>query len=222
MPVLPILYSFRRCPYAMRARYTLMLLNIPVTLREVELKNKPSALLELGGRTTVPQLIDIDGQRYEESMDIIRWAVGQAALQEHASILDLNSFYPVEKKVHIEAWLFQNDLRFKPWLDRYKYADRYPEKTATYYRTQAERFLRRLERKLATSTYLMGETLTLADVIVFPFIRQFRGVDQNWFEGSHYACVKRWLNDLLDSKTFIKVMHKYPTWKEGDEETVFQ
>lgn len=216
MSKLPILYSFRRCPYAIRTRYTLLTLGVPVILREVTLKNKPVELLSLGGRSTVPQLIDCEGVRYQESMDIIRWALAQ---KNTAKPLGFSSAHSQD---HIRAWLFQNDIRFKPWLDKYKYADRYPDKPSSYYRMQAEFFLRRLERRLAQSRYLLGDTLSIADVIVFPFIRQFRGVDSNWFDQSRYNHIKHWLGDFLADDVFQKVMQKYPAWEAGQEETVFQ
>lgn len=211
----PILYSFRRCPYAIRARYTLSLLNINVEIREVTLKNKPAALLELGGRSTVPQLICEKGVRYPESMDIIRWAMAK-----HQSKQTSPSYSEVEERA-ITAWLFQTDHRFKYWLDKYKYADRHPSFSQAYYRSQGERLLRRLELKLTHRAYLLGDNMTIADVLVFPFIRQFRGVDQTWFDQSQYNNVKRWLMEIIEAETFAKVMVKLPAWQEGDEKRYF-
>lgn len=208
----PILYSFRRCPYAIRARYTLSLLNIKVEIREVVLRNKPEALLRLGGRSSVPQMICEQGVRYPESMDIIRWAM---ARKQNANI------YSKPQEREIAAWLFQTDHRFKFWLDKYKYADRHPDFSQEYYRSQGERFLRRLESKLSKQAFLLGDEMSMADVLVFPFIRQFRGVDNTWFDQSQYTSVKLWLNQIIEDKTFEKVMIKLPPWQEGDESRYF-
>ncbi|WP_438467113.1 glutathione S-transferase [Marinomonas sp. PE14-40] len=208
----PILYSFRRCPYAIRARYALSLLNIKVEIREVVLRNKPEALLRLGGRSSVPQMICEQGVRYPESMDIIRWAM---ARKQNANI------YSKPQEREIAAWLFQTDHRFKFWLDKYKYADRHPDFSQEYYRSQGERFLRRLESKLSKQAFLLGDEMSMADVLVFPFIRQFRGVDNTWFDQSQYTSVKLWLNQIIEDKTFEKVMIKLPPWQEVDEPRYF-
>lgn len=211
----PILYSFRRCPYAIRARYTLALLNIKVEIREVVLRNKPSALLALGGRSSVPQLINEHGVRFPESMDIIRWALTQAQGFDEPLI-----FSEKEEK-EVASWLFQTDHRFKDWLDKYKYADRHPLQSEAYYRSQAERFLRRLETKLSKQAFLLGDDMSIADILVFPFIRQFRGVDSLWFDQSSYTHVKRWLTGIMEGERFEKVMIKLPAWQEGDEPRFF-
>lgn len=214
MSDLPILYTFRRCPYAIRTRYLLAYLNIQVELREVILKAKPMALLELGGRSTVPQLIDSDGIRYPESMDIMRWALTKKQFDSSSDLI------PAEFALRIDAWQFQNDFRFKPWLDKYKYADRYPEYPVEYYRQQGERFLRRLELALINQPYLLGQSVTLADILVFPFVRQFRGVDSNWFDQSKYIGVRKWLQKMAEGPVFEKVMKKYDAWQDGQFEKV--
>lgn len=208
----PILYSFRRCPYAIRARYTLSLLNIKVEIREVVLRNKPEALLALGGRSSVPQMICEQGIRYPESMDIIRWAMSK---KQNANI------YSEQQENEIAAWLFQTDHRFKVWLDKYKYADRHPAYSQAYYRSQAERFLRRLESKLSKQAFLLGGEMSMADVLVFPFIRQFRGVDNAWFDQSQYLNVRSWLKQIIEDEAFEKVMIKLPPWQKGDEPRYF-
>lgn len=160
-----ILYSFRRCPYAIRARYGLVLLGVQVQLREVILKNKPAELLALGGRSTVPQLVH-EEERYPESLDIIFWALERASNR-----ILVEQIWPSNKlqQAKIMAWVKYNDQCFKPWLDRYKYADRYPEHSEAYYREKAEVFLQRLDSRLSRSSYLMGPQMTLADIAVFPF-----------------------------------------------------
>lgn len=216
--MLPILYSFRRCPYAIRARYTIATLGVPVSLREVALKAKPESLLALGGRSSVPQLIDTDGTRYPESLDIIYWALSQISDQPRADSLWPSSAIQQNK---MRAWITYNDRFFKHWLDRYKYADRHLEHTEEYYRQRGEVFLKRLEKRLAKNTYLFGETMTLADIAIFPFIRQFAGVNSTWFEASEYKKVREWLTGFLDSELFQMVMTKFPKWEEGEESPLF-
>ena len=212
-----ILYSFRRCPYAIRVRYTLAILELRVQLREVVLKNKPAALLNLGGRSTVPQLL-ADGQRYPESLDIIFWAIKHT---KHADVSEQLWPENAQQQAKVQAWIGFNDHCFKPWLDRYKYADRHPEQVQSYYREKGERFLKRLEQRLKHSRFLMGEKMTLADIAVFPFIRQFAGVDLKWFEQSHYPYLKCWLNSFVESDCFQTVMTKFPAWEESQEVVCF-
>ena len=211
------LYSFRRCPYAMRARYALVTLGMTVELREVVLKSKPEALLQLGGRSTVPQLIDGE-QRFPESLDIMFWA-----LENTIDTKSAEQLWPRDavKQAKILAWIRFNDHCFKQWLDRYKYADRHPECSEEFYRAKGERFLKRLNKRLSSSEYLLGDVLTLADIAVFPFIRQFAGVSRKWFEESEYSHLKKWLDTFLDSDCFKVVMKKYEPWKDGQAITNF-
>jgi len=217
--VLPIMYSFRRCPYAIRARYAISLLGVPVYLREVVLKSKPAALLFLGGRSSVPQLIDIDGTRYPESLDIIFWALSKS---------DNKTFYdhlwPVQiiQQNKMKAWIKYNDRFFKYWLDRYKYADRYLEFSESYYRCRGEVFLQRLDKRLKGSAFLFGENVSVADIAVFPFVRQFAAVNQSWFELSEYHYLKAWLIGFLNSKMFENVvMARNTAWQAGQEDVLF-
>ncbi|RNF52778.1 glutathione S-transferase [Marinomonas hwangdonensis] len=217
--MLPVLYSFRRCPYAIRARYMIALLQEPVYLREVVLKAKPPELLALGGRSSVPQLVDMQGTRYPESLDIMYWALSRAKDRTLAEFL-----YPISciKRHKIASWVAYNDHFFKYWLVRYKYADRYPEGEASDYRARAERFLRRLEGRLSQRVFLLGDTVSLADIAVFPFIRQFAGVDQAWFEAADYPFVQAWLRGFTHSSLFNQVvMVKHPAWLAGQEEGIY-
>lgn len=212
-----ILYSFRRCPYAMRARYMIATLNVSLQLREVVLKAKPEELLSLGGRSTVPQLI-VDDQRYPESLDIMFWALRSSEESEVAELLWPSD---VKSQANIMAWVRYNDECFKPWLDRYKYADRYPEHPESYYREKGERFLKRLDNRLSKQKYLRGDEMTLADIAIFPFIRQFAGVDRQWFDQSEYQSLKSWLMNFVDGERFQKVMTKYPAWQSNQQPTYF-
>lgn len=217
--MLPFLYSFRRCPYAMRSRYALAELNVNVYLREVVLKSKPPELLLLGGRSTVPQLIDLDGTRYPESLDIIFWALARAGDKQKADEL-----WPADsqKRHRIMSWVTYNDHFFKYWLDRYKYADRHPERSEAYYRGRGAVFLSRLEKRLENRVFIAGEARSLADIAIFPFIRQFAAVNPKWFDLSEYTNVKRWLAYFVNSDRFISVvMAKHPAWHAGQENTLY-
>jgi len=206
---LPILYSFRRCPYAIRARMALSYSAITVNLREVLLRNKPQAMLVTSPKGTVPILILTDGTVMDESIDIMRWALTRNdpdkwLLHNHQA----------------NTLITTNDFEFKTYLDHYKYADRHPAYGAEHYRTQGERFLQQLEQHLNQATYLLGEKLSIADIAIFPFIRQFSLVDKHWFDQSPYPKLQQWLAHLLQSNLFTQVMQKYPPWKPEDSITI--
>ncbi len=200
---LPVLYSFRRCPYAIRARMALFNADIDLDIRQVSLKNKPQAMLDVSSKGTVPVLVTEDGV-IDESLDIMLWA------------LDFNdpdgwySRYSEADKAFAMQLIAQNDESFKPWLDKYKYADRHPEFDQGYYRGQCENYLQVIETALQKSAYLMGETVSLADMAIFPFIRQFSMVDKNWFDACPFTHLRRWLTKLLDLPLFTRVMAKTP------------
>ena len=200
---LPLLYSFRRCPYAIRARMALFNSDIQIDIHEVSLKNKPRAMLELSSKGTVPVLV-VDDQVIDESLDIMLWAL---------NINDPDGWYAdysEAEKSHAMQLITQNDEEFKGWLDKYKYADRHPEFSQDYYREKCEVFLQVLETALEKSAYLMGETISLADIAIFPFIRQFAMVDKNWFDSCPFPKTRSWLNSLLDLPLFTHVMAKTP------------
>ena len=208
----PILYSFRRCPYAMRARLAIAIAGCEVELREVVLKDKPAELLEISPKAAVPVLLENNNNVIEESLDIMLWAASHHAIWES-----------LDEQQHKEAFILieENDVSFKQMLDRYKYADRYPEQSEHYYREQGEQFLAKLENRLHQQTGLMTDSLTLVDFALLPFIRQFALVDWDWFSNADYPKLQNWLNGFLQSDLFKQVMHKYPQWQTGDEITVF-
>lgn len=210
MDTLPILYSFRRCPYAMRARMALVLNNIPVALREVILKDKPSSLLQFSPKGTVPVLVLSDDFVIEESREIIDWAVQQAQVPA----FDLPC---LEQQVFID----KNDQKFKTFLDKYKYFDRHPEHPQQHYREQCESFLRQIEQRLIHQPYLFSDQISYADIAIFPFIRQFANVDKVWFDSASYPKLKLWLERLLTSEPFKTVMTPYPQWHSDDPVTIF-
>ncbi|MCL1048860.1 glutathione S-transferase [Shewanella abyssi] len=212
---LPTLYSFRRCPYAMRARLGLVLANKTVSLREIVLKNKPEAMLLASPKGTVPVLILPNGEVIEESFEIMCWALAQNDPN------DLLLTAASNKQESAKALIDYNDQVFKDWLDKYKYADRNPEYSQQYYREQGEVFIAQLESLLTKHPQLLGITPSIADYAIYPFIRQFAHVDKVWFEQSAYKNVQLWLADHLQSDEFITIMKKYPTWLESEQAFVF-
>ncbi len=207
-----ILYSFRRCPYAMRARMAIRYSDCRVALREVELNNKPAALLDLSAKATVPVLLCRDGRVIDESLDIMYWALQQN---------DQDNWLHGEYQDEITTLIEHNDTLFKHQLDHYKYADRYPDATQLEYRQQGEVFLQQLEQRLHQQAYLISDHISLADVAIFPFIRQFAHVEFRWFDQAPYPHLRAWLYQWMDSALFQSVMHKYPPWQAGDRPLIF-
>jgi len=208
----PVLYSFRRCPYAMRARLAITTAQITVELREIELSNKPEALLLASPKGTVPVLQLQNTDVIDESLDIMFWA-----LQQH----DPEHWLKNSKIQQAKELILWNDGEFKYYLDRYKYADRYPERCELEYRQQGQLFLGELERRLNQQSFLCGNHFALADAAILPFIRQFAAVDSVWFEESPYPALQQWLNRFLSSHLFDKVMTKYPIWKPDGQAQFF-
>lgn len=201
---LPILYSYRRCPYAMRARMALSYAGISVEIREIALKDKPAHMLQVSPKGTVPVLVLADGQVIDQSLDIMYWAVQQ---------LDVDGWLSADA-VQSQQLIAENDGAFKQNLDRYKYAIRFPEQPAEYYRSAGEQFLAKLELQLQSGDFLFGNTATLADIAIFPFVRQFAAVDHGWFETTDYIKLKSWLQRLITSTLFERVMAKQPIYAD--------
>ncbi len=199
--MLPILYSYRRCPYAMRARMALKLAGIEVEIREISLREKPTHLLEISPKATVPVLVFPDGKVIDESLEIMFFALKAHALGGN---LDAAS----------RALISENDTSFKQTLDAYKYPERHKRQSQLEYRAQGEVFLQKLEKLLSENNYLFGAAPSLADMAVFPFIRQFAAVDSAWFEQCEYSKLRAWLNEWINSELFNSVMTKNPTYVE--------
>lgn len=199
-----ILYSFRRCPFAIRARLALIYSGVKFELREVKLNDLPEAMLEISPKATVPVLQLSDGTVLEESLDIFDWSL---SLNDPHNWLDRNDKNLIRK----------NDEVFKPLLDKYKYADRHPELSQPEHLSNCLPFLNKLEHLLQSSAYLSGERQGRTDITIMPFIRQFAAVDPDWFLQSEFDSTRRWLNTLMDSALFKKVMQKHPVWQPGDE-----
>ena len=205
------LYSFRRCPYAMRARLAIAYSGQSVQLREIILKEKPQEMLQVSAKGTVPVLALSTGEVLDESLDIMAWAVS-AHDPDHWLAGNIHGML---------ALIDENDFDFKPLLDKYKYADRFPKFTEREYRLRCEDYLIQLEQRLAKNNFLFSDKLCLADVAIFPFIRQFAAVDNTWFQQAPYPHLHKWLNSLLNSPLFESVMLKYPTWKVTQQEHTF-
>jgi glutathione S-transferase len=203
--VLPILYSFRRCPYAMRARLALRAAGIRCALREVVLRDKPPELLACSPKATVPVLVLEDGEVIDESLDIMVWALSRN---------DPDGWLNVDNRAARQL-IDENDGDFKSAIDRYKYPDRYPDAAREAYRANGEVFLARLESRLEKNSHLFGDSSSLADIALLPFVRQFAYVDMDWFRASHYQAVNAWLQRFLESARFASVMERYPAWRSG-------
>ncbi len=206
----PILYSFRRCPYAMRARSALIAAGIDVELREVVLRDKPAEMIAVSPKGSVPVLVLPDGRVIDESWDIMLWALRHNDPD--------NWLGEDEGFVQSSLPLLQhNDSNFKRALDKYKYPERHPELSRAEHRANGETFLLQLERRLETSACLLGEHFSIADASLLPFVRQFAAVDNDWFTAAPYPALRLWLTGFTRSNLFTRVMQKYPQWHPGDE-----
>lgn len=206
--MLPILYSFRRCPYAIRARMAIAYASITLEMREVALANKPAAMLAISPKGTVP-VLQLSDRVIDESIEVMRWALSQS---------DPENWLAVDSQQEQSTLIEENDNEFKGWLDKYKYWDRYPEQSQQDYRIKAENFLSTLELRLQQNSYLFGDNICIADIAIFPFIRQFAFVDKPWFDDADYPLVQRWLNQFLQSKLFEQVMEKHALWQQPDDQ----
>ncbi|MBK3466930.1 MULTISPECIES: glutathione S-transferase [Pseudomonas] len=191
------LYSFRRCPYAMRARMALRYCGVPVEIIEVSLKAKPAEMLAISPKGTVP-VLDADGRVIDESLEIMRWALAQNDPQD----------WLLSGDARVAELIEANDQVFKVHLNRYKYAERYPEQPMEVYRAEGEMFLRRLEELLEGRDYLLTDHPSLADVALMPFVRQFAHVDREWFAQTPYVRLQAWLQRFLESELFTSIMKK--------------
>lgn len=208
---LPILYSFRRCPYAMRARLAIAASGQAVELREVVLKAKPAEMLAASPKGTVPVLVDTDGTVIAESLEIMLWAL---------SWNDPEGWLAPDK-AEMLALIAQCDGEFKHHLDRYKYPERYAGVDAVEHREAASTFLRELNERLLKTSYLFGEQAALADMAIAPFVRQFAQTDAGWFAVQPWPALIGWLEDIVDSPRFAAIMNKYAPWQSGTQGIVF-
>lgn len=197
----PLLYTFRRCPFAIRARLAITVSGVEVDTQEVSLRAKPKEMLECSPKGTVPVLKFADGRVLEQSLDIMQWALAQ---NDPEWWLDDDQVVITEMMSLIQ----HNDESFKPKLDLCKYAVRFPQHSEAYYREQAEPFLAELDARLHKNGFLICDRYTLADMAIFPFIRQFSNVNPDWFYASYYRHLIAWLDRLISSELFQNIMQK--------------
>lgn len=203
----PVLYSFRRCPYAMRARLAIAASGVQVELREILLRDKAPELLEASSKATVPVLID-GGNIIDESLDIMHWALNRSDPEQW-----------LER--HNNALIAECDGAFKSALDRYKYGNRFEDDTALQHRKIASKFVQKIDSILASTPYLSGSKIGLTDMATVTFIRQFANVDRNWFDNEPWPNTLAWLEGFLASDAFNNMMTKYPKWQSGDTPVFF-
>ena len=211
---LPVLYSFRRCPYAIRARLAIYTSRYQCQLREVILRDKPEAMIEASPKATVPVLIDEDNNIIDQSLDIMLHVL---------SIHDPMGWLaddPVKQQNMLQL-IDETEIKFKPHLDLYKYASRSENPDPELHRKKAYEFLGRLELILSSNNYLFGERQSLADIAILPFIRQFAQTDRNWFDKQHLPYLHPWLREFESSDLRSNVMKKYTAWAPGDTEIRF-
>ena len=202
----PILYSFRRCPYAMRARLAIKASEIFVEIREIKLKEKPLEFLKVSPKGTVPVLVTSSGDVLEESIDIINWALNINDPQKWLATGQLS-------KSKMNQLLNNLENEFKPSLDKYKYPNRFENIDRNFHRDKNLDFLWNLDDLLKKNGALNCSHLSLIDYAIFPFIRQFRNVDDKWFDKFNFNFLKKWLFQIIDSNDFLSIMKKYEKWE---------
>jgi glutathione S-transferase len=211
---LPVLYSFRRCPYAMRARLALAISSQACELREVVLKAKPTELFSASAKATVPVLVLPSGEVIEQSLAIMHWALG---LNDPARWLTSDA----EQAAQVQTLIDDCDQTFKHHLDRYKYPNRYEGADAQQHRAAAAVWLQRLAQQLTPEGWLFGPAASLADMAIAPFVRQFAQTDPLWFEQHDWPALQVWLRRIVSGALFESVMDKYPAWESGSTGPVF-
>jgi glutathione S-transferase len=195
------LYSFRRCPYAMRARMALRYSGVPVDIIEVSLKAKPAEMLAISPKGTVP-VLDAEGRVIDESLEIMRWALAQNDPDDWLLKDD-----PAGEAM-MDMLIQTNDQTFKTSLNHYKYAERYPEKPMDVYRMECSMIAQHLDLLLMDNDYLVTDHPCLADIALLPFVRQFAHVDREWFAQTPYVRLQAWLQRFLESDLFTSIMKK--------------
>lgn len=203
----PILYTFRRCPYAMRARLAIYKSGMRVHLREIVLSDKPDHMLEISPKGTVPVLLLDDGTVIDESLDIMVYALGRQDPDEWLGAEEEDTAFLIQR----------NDNEFKYALDRYKYPSRYPEEDCNDMFDRGAAILTDLDVRIAQNGALVSDSDTLADFAIFPFIRQFANTDRVRFDALPLPALQGWLSRHLASDIFSAIMPKFKPWKESGD-----
>jgi glutathione S-transferase len=215
---LPILYSLQHCPYAMRARFGLLMAHQQVTLRAIVMKNKPTEMLTVSPKGTVPVLILLDQTIVDESLDIMIWALRK---NDPKDLLHKDS--PDNLTAMIEL-IRRNDKEFKPQLEIYKKSKRFRTGTEIEERRKCETFITELEKMLAEKGrggHFIGDKPGLIDYALLPFVRQFSKVNKAWFKTAPYPLLQAWLEGHMQSRLYAKAMAKYPLWLDEHAECFF-
>lgn len=224
---LPILYSFRRCPYAMRARLALRLSGTVVALREVDLRNRPQQLYDVSPKGTVPVLQLADGTVLEESLDVMKWAFARTDGEDD---VDGSMQQLGVRSAEMDELIERCDREFKHNLDRYKYSTRYQDVDPQEHRAAAAVFLNELEQRLGrnhapqsaadqaagqvhSSSFLFGDQLSFADLAILPFVRQFAFADRAWFDSQPWPHLIHWLDSFIQGELFQSIMGKHQPWQ---------
>ncbi len=199
----PLLYTYRRCPYAMRARMALICAGVAFDAVEISLRDKPPAMLAASHKGTVPVLILQSGEVIEESLQIMQWAFEQN---------DAQAWWSRAQTLENQALVSLNDGAFKQQLDRYKYPERFNPSERDIQRDQATSgLLHQLEQRLSQAPHLGGNTPCATDLAIFPFVRQFRAVNADWFDAQALPATQQWLQTWLQSELFEACMKKLPS-----------
>ena len=211
----PILYSLQHCPYAMRARMSLLMAKEDVLLRAIVTSDKPKEMLLVSAKGTVPVLVLEDGSILQQSLDIMLWALKKNDPQDLLKASDPSILTAMLELID------ECDVGFRIKLKSYKHAKRFHLDTETVLRSECENYIQKLEDLLASQSYFFGESLSLADLAILPFVRQFANTDKKWFRETHYTKLSQWLSQFMGSLLFSKTMRKYPLWNEDHEEFLF-
>ncbi len=206
----PILYTFRRCPYAMRARFVLRHSHKKIELREIKLQKKPKDFLKTSPKGTVPVLALSKKEVLDQSLDIMMWCLQSS---DNSKINDLKNNLPNNFLDQIKDL----DNEFKTNLDKYKYPNRFKDNDKNLSRDNNLTFLKKLNENLKNSIFLNSNKIGLLDYAIFPFIRQFRNVDIEWFENLNLSFLNSWYLSIVESKAFFDIMKKYKVWDAEDK-----
>ena len=212
-----ILYSFRRCPYAIRARWALLICEIKVEIREVDLKNKPLEFINISKTKTVPILVKTNKEVIEESLDIIIWALSESKKKQ------IKNFYmPFSKEEEILEIISENDNGFKYHLDRFKYSSRFNSSEEDFHFIEAAKYIKQWSRRLTKSRWLIGDNPSIADWCIWPFVRQFKIACESQKKTSYFEDpIKKWLGNFENHQHFKKLMHKYAEWEPSTKKDYF-